>query len=708
MRTNRILVSLSLLFSLSLGAGCGGGGAGGAFSQRFPDDRVDHVEAVIGRLGAVPPEHDRSIVVLAASDPQRVIAYDLATQHVLWEQAAELRTIPYVAGHYVVTQEAGGVVVRAIDGGRITSRIDDQQMGLVGADGDRESGVVALSTGGAVGARSMVVGLSHGSPSFRAEVEQAIGVPAVRGDLIFQPWGSQNLSVLEESGEEIARVRVTHGVVGHAFVEGSSIFVGQAGLGLLSADLGAGGDAPWLTLATDPARPGNPPLLRDAYTPPPSANSATHRVRLSFLPRAQGNAVELVDDLVVLSFYRLVFALGDHGARAAWVQQMPRDVVGVSVREAGIYVVDDAGTVRLLSRTDGRTIWSASIGTGGTYAAIDPGTFAPSGPPEGDALPLRDQLLAAAASTDARLVPAREFAVRLLGRLPEAEVTQNLVVLCDDRDLLASVRSAACQALGTRTDGADSVVTALGRHAAFLTGTTAPPVGALATAALAMHEPRATPLLLGQLRDPETRNEDLPALFDALSGLADASAAAPIEDFLRLYHAEPGDSGMGPGLVHGVAAYAHLAGPTSRELLTALVGDALTMPEVREAASAALTELDRAASGETTETTTDATTETQPETFTEADDPRPRELTPAMVGQILDPSRSELRDCLVTPGRVHAQARVVLVVEPSGTLAMVSASPDTVQACVEPIVRRYTFPATQARGRQRVTHVISR
>lgn len=709
MSTPTRIVTLALL-GLALVPACGGSGGLGsaAFSQRFPDDRVDHVEAVVARLRTAPPEHDRSIVLLAATSPDRLVAYDLAAQQRLWEVPATLRTIPYVAGHYVVTQEAGGVVVRALDGGRETARISDDQMGLVGADGDRDSGAIALSTGGAVGARSVLVGLSSGSPSFRAEVDQALGVPAVRGDMIFQPWGNQNLSVIEEDGGEIARVRVTRGVLGHAFVEGSSIFVGQAGIGLLSADLDSASDVPWLEIASTP-RPGNPPLMRDAYTPPPAPGSATHRVRLAFAPRAQGTSVALVDDLVVLVFYRLVFGLSDLGARAAWVQEMPHDVVGVSVREAGIFVVDDHGEASLLSRSDGRPIWTASIGETATYAAIDPGAFAPTGTPQGDALPLRDQLLSAAQSTDARLVPAREFAVRLLGALEDPAVTGNLVALCDDRTVPASVHTSACEALATRSTGPDAVVSALARHQAFLQGTTAPPVGSLARAAMTMAERRATPLLLAQMRDPETRADDLPALFDALAALGDASAASSIEDFLRLYHAEPSDSGLAPGLTRGVAAYAHLAGPTSRELLQALGDDALTMQEVRIAAQQEIANLDRAASGDTG--TVAATTDGgdgSSMSFSEADDTRPRELTAPMVAQIVDSARAELRECLVAPGRVHGQARVVLVVEPTGELAMVSVSPDTLQACVEPIMRRFTYPATQSRSRQRVTHVIRR
>jgi hypothetical protein len=66
----------------------------------------------------------------------------------------------------------------------------------------------------------------------------------------------------------------------------------------------------------------------------------------------------------------------------------------------------------------------------------------------------------------------------MLGALDDPGVTENLVSLCDDRNVPASVHAAACEGLGARTTGPDAIVTALGRHQSFLQGTAAPPVGA--------------------------------------------------------------------------------------------------------------------------------------------------------------------------------------------------------------------------------------
>ena len=109
------IVALSSAFTLFAGCGGGAGGGGSAFSHTFPDDRTDHVEAVVARLAAAPAHGERAVVVLAATDPSRIVAYDLTAGRTLWEEPTELRTIPYIAGDYVVTQESRGGVVRAAD-----------------------------------------------------------------------------------------------------------------------------------------------------------------------------------------------------------------------------------------------------------------------------------------------------------------------------------------------------------------------------------------------------------------------------------------------------------------------------------------------------------------------------------------------------------------------------------------------------------------
>lgn len=701
---------LSVVAAMSL-VGCGG--AGGGFGATFPDNRAGDLGDVVARER---PLAETPRVLFATTTPRGVVVFDLASGQRSMEAAGELRSMPHLAGNYAVVHEPDGVVVRSATSGAVTARIADRALSLVGADGEGESGVLVLSSGGGVGASSRIAILQGGGVAREVELDQAAGAPAFGSGMAFIPWAHQNLSVVDAlSGAELARVRshgdvVTTALSGYAAGARTRMFF--AGNQLAVVDPAFAADATF-TAAPEGTRPGNPPLAYDAYTPPPSANSAVHRVRLAYAPEVREGRAGYVADQVHLIFYRLVFALDARSGAVRWVVQVPRDVVGATVTPRALYVADETGTLRALELSTGRELGSHAFGVAASYAEIVPGDYLPSG---GGAAPgpLRDQLLAAAESTDGRLVPAREYAVRELARLDDPAVTENLIAICENRTVTPSVKRAACDALGARTTGAEYVTAALERHAAFLRGTQAPPVGALARAAVSAHVTGALPLLVSHLRDPETPAADLVALVQAIVALGNEGTAEALADFLRLYHAEAPDSGMGEGLVAAVHGYRRLAGPTSTELLEALRDDPMSWVVVRGAAGDALE--GRSPRGEN-----DAAPAAQPEgdsldapttsggsdmTFTEDDDPRPRELTTALVATTLDPVARDLERCLVQSSRVFDQARVVLAVEPSGILQMITVTPTELQSCIEPLVRSVPFPQTRARGRQRVTHQV--
>jgi len=221
-----------------------------------------------------------------------------------------------------------------------------------------------------------------------------------------------------------------------------------------------------------------------------------------------------------------------------------------------------------------------------------------------------------------------------------------------------------------------------------------------------MNEHRAVPLLLAHLRDSETASADIAPLARVLGAFGEASAAEPLADFIRLYRAETIEAGLNEGLLASLAAYRTLLGPTSREFLEETATDALTPTTIRDAARAELAALD--APTQAASTASEETPATPDMTITDADDPRPETLTPALVNQILDDTRPQLEACLRTPRRVVDMVRVVMVVEPQGNVLMVTTTPTEAQACVEPIVRAHSYPATRARSRQRVTVEVRR
>jgi len=730
------------------------GGSGSAFSHRYADNDASALDAVNDRLRAAPAPEVAAVAIGAATSPPGLWAYDLEAGRLLFSIEAALGTVPHVAGDFLVTEEGEDAVVRRLSDGRETARMGREGLRLVGAAGEGSLGAFVLSTTGGALAESVLVVMSEGSLGSRTRVEQALGEPAVRAGMIFVPWGHQNVSVLDAaSSGEIARLRVD-AVVGHAVARGDDVFVGQTSLGRFGGHLTGG--AGWLS-TDDLASASGAELYDDAYAPPPNAVSAAHHVRLVLGPTVRDGdlRVALEGNAIYETFYRTIFAVEMPGGRARWATTVRSDVVGASVEPSGLLLADETGEIVLLDQRDGRPGFRASVGIASSYVTFRTSGFNPSTPFGGDVLPLRDQLLAVASDTDTRLVPARAFAVRLLGASPEPEVTTNLLSLCEDRSAAPQVHTAACDALAARTTGADAVVAALGRHAGFLTGTSAPPVGALARAAAGMSERRALPLLLAHLRDPETAAADLPALLGAVATLGDATALEPLADWLRLYHAEPDGSELSAALAAAVSTYAQLAGPTTAETLQPLIDDPMTNALLRERARevlappaeaipttledepaseasagrsgsrpAAATTGGRAATEEEREraiaargrpaVTEAAAAEDDPPSggagllFGGADERLPTVVTPAMIEDALYDFRRDLRECLVTPRVTHASARLVLVLDPSGMLLMVSVSPPEIQSCVEPLARSASYPRLDARGRQTVTYEIRR
>ncbi len=716
-RVSRWAAWTALSLSL-LQAGCGASSAGGALRHDFPDDRVDDVRAVMARLAAAPARNAAPVAVGVSPAPVRVFAFDLASGTRLWEHEVDVETVPHIGGDVVITHEAAGIVVRALRSGATISQFPDAHMSLQGVDGEGDLAALVLSTGGAVSARSRLVVLRGGREAWSLDSEHAMGAPAVRAGMIFLPWARQNLTVIDATtGTEIARVRVQRGVIGHAVAEGNDVYFGQSGITRFDENARPGEDAPWFEPHERPL-PAEPPMLRDAYAPAPSAASAMHRVRLVWQASGAADALRVLDDTIYLVFYRVIFALAAREDAVRWVAVMPRDVVGAEVEEGGLVLADNEGTVYLLSRETGQITRTLALGVPATYVriqhpAITPGEGAGPTPP-----PFHEQLVAAAQNTDARLVPARAYAARLLATIRAPEATEALVVLCDDRTLPADLRTASCAALATREEGASYVIAALERHASYLQRSTAPPVGALAQAAARMGEQQAVPLLIAHLRDPETPAADLAPLVESLQTLGAASAAEPIGDFLRLYHAESEDEALGAALARAVNALVAIQGPAAREALQAIVDDSSSMAAARAAAARALDGLepggDASAGASASTTTSDTPAEGGGESGGEsgaggaASAALPAHLTTQMVAEVLHPVERELRACLVQPGRVHGSARVVLVIEPNGEVALVSVTPHDLQACIEPLVRQTAYPLTRARGRQHVTHTVRR
>jgi outer membrane protein assembly factor BamB len=713
MRSSRTVTACLALSLLS--AACGGTVA---FSSRYPDNAPDQVSELLHRLAVAAPRESLPIGVGMTPAPVKLYAYDLAARRVLWQVPVNARFEPFLAGGSVLVQDSDGVNGYDLQSGQRTFSIDVGTRVLNGADGEGSRIVFTATQGLGTLADSEVVLVDDGSTAWRRAFERQAGSPAIVGDTVLVPWGTQFLSALDvKTGEEFARLRIRDGVLSHAIVRDRAVFVGsQHGIAQLTASIGSG-TLRGRSFFAAPARklPGQPVLLRDAYLPKPTqtTDSAQHSIVLAWQPTpADANGkIGMRDATVYVAFYRFVFALDAATLAPRWLHVHKADIVGATAEAGGVAFGDRTGDIGLLDSASGQVAWQSRTGLPTSLVRLPlaaTGGAATGAPP--DAVALRTQLLAAAQDMDARLVPARLFAVSLLAEMQDAEATANLIALCDDTRMAPPVRKDACTALKQRSVGTEHLLAALERHAAYLQGTTAPPVGALARASATQGEKRAVGPIIAHLKDPGTRSEDLPLMVTALRDLGDPSAVEPLSAFLRLYHADPMDEHLVRALELIPEALVHLSGPVAAEVLEQITYDELGVLGVRERARIALDTLEAqtqaAEAKEADEQSAQAEQATQAAEATQKE-AAPDRLTTAVVGQALLPVRDKLSRCLKDATPQAFQARIVVVVQ-AGKVRMVSVLPESLQGCIEPLVRAQAFPVTGAGDREQISYTLKR
>jgi HEAT repeat protein len=413
-------------------------------------------------------------------------------------------------------------------------------------------------------------------------------------------------------------------------------------------------------------------------------------------------------------FYRFVFALDQKDLALRWVYAHDADLVGATASDYGLVLADMRGEVLQLAARSGRVVFkqmnalpSATVEFPRALTGLGGG--AGEGPPsESD---VRQQLTAAAQDADSRLVPMRLLAVKLLAQLDDPEATASLLGLCDDELTTIAVRKAACGLLSNRKLGTEYILAALQRHAKYLDGTSAPPVGALAKAAASQSEKRAVPLLIAHLEDPATPSTTLGAVVTALGELGDTSAVEPLTDFLKLYHADPVDEHVSHALELVPAALTKLEGQAAREPLTYVMNDPLGSENVRLGAQKALSGLDDASKAAEKDPEAQQLAEQQAAESQAAKankPPPPPQYTSAdVIAKALLPVRDQIQTCIKSAKPDQFQARLALMVE-DGQVLMVTVTPQMLQSCIEPLVRAQTFPRTQISKREQVSYVIKR
>jgi hypothetical protein len=707
------------LSHLLLLAAIGCAGTPGAFTPRYGDNDEGQLATLLARLREAPAKEQPAVAVGIGSDGSVLYGYDLVERRVLWKQPAKPHFSPVIAGNSVVTQEADSVIGRDLRTGHMRFSIAAPGETLVGADGAGSAVLFTLTRGSGTYAKSRVLLMLDSTKRWTRELDAPVGAPALVGEVALVPWNRQYLSGLTVSdGNEFARMRVHDGVISHALARGGNVFTGGQGLvAALTYETITGGllKGPHYVPPKEEL-PGRPEFLRDAYAASPLAapESAQNRIRLVFRPQLSDvQHVTLADGNLYLQFYRFVFALDQQDLGLKWVYAHEVDLVGAAVSEHGLLLADTRGEMLQLSARSGRPVFKERNSLPSMTCEF-PSTVSLSGgdrdsPPTPD--DVRRQLTAAAQDADSRLVPVRLLAVKLLAQLNDPEATASLLGLCDDELTTIAVRKAACNTLPDRKLGTEYILTALTRHASFLDGTNSPPIGALAKAAAAQQVKPAVPLLIAHLEDPSTPSQTLSAVVAALGDLGDPSAIEPLNDFLRLYHADPIDEHLTRALELIPTALAKLQGQAARDSLTPIVADPLGAELVRTRAQKTLAQLDEQAKAAETDPEAAQLAAAEASGQQGAKDP-PKPPPPSytsddVIAQALLPVHDQIQTCIKSAKPDLFQVRLVLMVE-DGQVLMVSVVPEQLQSCIEPLVRSQSFARPQISKRERVSYIIKR
>ena len=704
---NRSLPVLAITLTLY---GCGA--QSDAFSARFPDNRKDHAAALAQALREVPSPVPQQVAVGVTPPPTRIFGVDVDGQRVLWQQATGLDQAPMLAGDLVVLQHDDQIKAFDLRSGQLVHAFSADGLRLIGTAGDGATAVLTLSHGNGTTSASQVVLLQGDRIAWRRNLDQRVGGPAQAGDLVLVPWGSQFLSALHtDSGVEFARLRVNDGVLAQAFFAGGKAYAGGPD-GAVRVDdaIGRGTMRGTGFLRAPTAQlPGRPVFIRDVYGADGvlRPDSAGHSIQLLWTPGEPGH---LGRDTLYLVFYRFVVALSYPELQPRWVYTHPADIVGARAFRDELRFADRSGRFVSLDLVEGeaRTEFATDLPATAVVLPRDPSHDAEAAPPPASGSPeLRQQLRAAAADPDARLVPLRRFAVAQLAQLEDPNATSDLLALCNESRLVTAVQEDACDALAHRDQGRELLVSALDRHYDFLAETEAPPVGALARAALALDAKEAYPALVSHLEDPQTKSSALPDVVKAIATLNPAQATVPLSDFCHRYHADPVDEHVVQAVEEAIVALFTVQGPLAIETLIDLAEDKLSLSGVRDKAAASLTQLEEAAQlARRHEPVDDEDGQAVPEEG-EPEEREPDRLTPSVVERTLRPVKRELRACLSHSAGNVFHGRMILVVR-DGEVELVSVTPSELQHCVESLVREQAFPKTRQAGRQQVSYELRR
>ena len=536
------------------------------------------------------------VFVLEAGQPSKtIVAYDLQGARVLWKADADVQSRIAVGGDFIVEVEGKQLVARdqsrgavrwkvAIDGNVIGTTADKDRAYMTWRDGGRWR--LAAFEGGT------------GKELWSENAEGQLGAPAAQGGLLYVPFLSQWLAIVDgKSGEQITRLRGIDEQISMLRVTSRDAFYGsKRGVFRLDASSASGKrEQATYGKVVIPAQLEHTSYGRDVYDPVQQQYSAADRARVLFTagPSTAIGAMPLVGDVYAIHYFRYILGYGLDGA-LRWAYAHPRSqLVASEATGAVIAAVSIDGTIVAIEPQTGAVRARLSLGTTAQVlgATFDADGWAPrqlSEPTETIAA-----LVAIARDHDARFDRVKELAVGALATLPGAEVTSDLLGVLGDNRAPAHLKDVVVDLLIARKDPSSlGVLTEqLAVHADFIAktepdtlGPVAKAMAGLAGVALdARQVAVALAALASHLDAPTTQAVDLVAVIDAMSAIGGGAQLQILTSHLLLYHADE-ELGANAAWAKAIAiALAAHGGPAEREVLRQVAADPRTVPMLASA-----------------------------------------------------------------------------------------------------------------------------
>lgn len=547
----RGLMALCLCVPL---AACGGANAD--LLDPMYADNVDASLASVERRVAATPKDSSPIAVGVSADASELLGLDVTSGEVRWRRNySNIRSTPFLAGDHVIFMHEDRLQLLRRDDGSVRTTLDADGMQIVGGDGVEQRAVAVLRHRGGIRANSRIVVFINGAVRHDETVVQLVGAPVAARDLFIVPWQSQNVSAFDYLRfEELARLRTSKHVIANAFEHDGHIYFGNTEVGVWTS--GYDEDIPFFAPQAWNL-PGNPPLLRDSYSPAAPPDSAEYRVRRLWLPANPSQPIDsLRGKVTVHLYYRALFALEESSDAVRWARLMPVEIVGSRMVGDNLSLFGADGSQEVIDVRTGASVAHIDGKQKLRYVAAPeqiPALQAPSAAPD-----VVQGLAEVASSTDSRLVPAQRLAVRHLTLRPEPAATASLIDLCHTSRMSAPVLADACKGLSKRTSGQAAIADALARRGSFLKQTEPPRADILAKAAVKMNMREAVQALTARLQDPLTPAHQIVDIASAIGTLGRPKDKEALLAFFKLYRAEKLSDELAEGLQAVLQAAAKL------------------------------------------------------------------------------------------------------------------------------------------------------